>query len=358
MAREDGIYQRHDSRYWWISVVLPSGKRLRQSTGTENREEAKALLAKLKLESFREAHLGIKPKRSWQEAVVRYLELKATLRSIRDVKRICRNLDPYLGDKMLTDITGDVVWSICQRELAKGNKPATVNRYLAVIRGVLRTARDEWQWIDNFPKIRLLPGEVERDRWLTREEADMLIKACASHLAAIVRFALATGCRASEITGMEWSRVDLERRTAWLNHTKNGTPRGVPLNEDAVAVLEGEKGKHPRYCFTYRGEPIRWGVCNTGWLEAVKKAELADFRFHDLRHTWASWHRQAGTSCDELKELGGWKSRVMVDRYAKFGTEHLAAAASRITVSRREKNVVFLSRSSHGGKTKKRRVPA
>jgi len=75
------------------------------------------------------------------------------------------------------------------------------------------------------------------------------------------------------------------------------------LNEDAVAVSEGEKGKHPRYCFTYRGEPIQWGVCNTGWLEAVKKAELTDFRFHDLRHTWASWHRQAGTSCDELKEL-------------------------------------------------------
>src|SRR5688572_25349273 len=120
-----------------ISVVLPNGKRLRQSTGTENREEAQALLAKLKLESFREAHLGIKPKRSWQEAVVRYLEVKATLRSIRDVKRICRNLDPYLGDKMLTEITGDVVWSICQRERAKGNKPATVNRYLAVVRGVL-----------------------------------------------------------------------------------------------------------------------------------------------------------------------------------------------------------------------------
>ncbi|HEY1286714.1 MAG TPA: site-specific integrase [Burkholderiales bacterium] len=358
MAREDGIYQRRDSRYWWISVVLPNGKRLRQSTGTENREEAQALLAKLKLESFREAHLGIKPKRSWQEAVVRYLEVKATLRSIRDVKRICRNLDPYLGDKMLTDITGDVVWSICQRELVKGNKPATVNRYLAVIRGVLRTARDEWQWIDNFPKIRLLPGEVERDRWLTREEADKLIAACAPHLAAIVRFALATGCRASEITGLEWSRVDVQRRTAWLNHTKNGTPRGVPLNEDAVAVLEGEKGKHPRYCFTYRGEPIRWGVCNTGWLEAVKKAELADFRFHDLRHTWASWHRQAGTSCDELKELGGWKSRVMVDRYAKFGTEHLAVAASRIAVRRRDKNVIYVSRLSHVGKTKKRRVAA
>jgi integrase len=159
-----------------------------------------------------------------------------------------------------------------------------VNRYLATIRSVLRLARDEWQWIDSFPKIRMLSGEVARDRWLTHEEAERLIATCPPHIAAITRFALATGCRASEITGLEWSRVDLQRGTAWLNHTKNGTPRGVPLNEDAVAVLEAERGKHARYCFTFRGQPIRWGVCNTAWLEAVKRAGLEDFRFHDTRH--------------------------------------------------------------------------
>jgi integrase len=71
-------------------------------------------------------------------------------------------------------------------------------------------------------------------------------------------------------------------------------------------------------------------VSNTAWHNALKKAGLTNFRFHDLRHTLASWHRQAGTYCDELKDLGGWKSRTMVDRYAKFATEHLQAAASRI----------------------------
>ncbi len=330
MAQEAGVYQRKDSRFWWIDATLPNGQRVCRSTKTEDRREAEAYLAKLRHEAFQATFLGVKAKRTWQEAVVRYLALKVNLRSIEDVRRICRHLDPYLGQLSLDQINGDVIWSIVQGELKKGNKPATVNRYLAIVRSLLRMARDEWQWIDSFPKVRMLGGEVERDRWLTREEADTLLAACPDHLAALVRFALATGCRAREITGLEWERVDLARHTAWLNETKNGTPRGVPLNRDAVTVLEGERGKHPRYCFTFRGEPIRWQVSNSAWLTALAKAGIKDFRFHDLRHTWASWHRQAGTSCDELKDLGGWKTRQMVDRYAKFATEHLAAAASRI----------------------------
>ena len=121
------------------------------------------------------------------------------------------------------------------------------------------------------------------------------------------------------------------------------SPRGVPLNRDAVDVLEAERGKHPVFCFTYRGEPIAWELTNSAWQQATRKAGITDFRFHDLRHTWASWHRQAGTSCDELKELGGWKSRVMVDRYAQFATEHLAAAATRIE-RRRDRHVIELAR--------------
>ncbi len=348
MARNEGIYRRPDSSVLWINATLPNGKRVRQSAGTDIKEDAEAYLAKLKLDAYRESHFGIKPQRSWQEAVVRYLELKRTLRSFSDVQRICRFLDPYLGSMMLSQINGDVVWSVVQGELKKGNKPATVNRYLSTMRSLFRMARDEWQWIDNFPKIRLLKGEVERDRWLTHEEADRLVRCCAPHLAALVRFALATGCRAAEITGLEWARVDLNRHTAWLNKTKNGTPRGVPLNEDAKEVLREQIGKSLTHCFTYQGEPLRYQITNSAWHTALDAAGISDFRFHDLRHTWASWHRQAGTSCDELKELGGWKSREMVDRYAKYGTEHLATAATRIVRLKpaTEGNLVtFLSRS-------------
>ena len=352
MAQETGVYRRKDSRFWWIAATLSNGKRIRRSAGTENQEDAEALLAKLKLDAYRQVHFGVKSRRSWQEAVVRYLDVKARLRSYRDVKRICRYLHPYLGTLMLDEINGDVVWSIIQGETRKGNMTATVNRYLATVRALLRMARDEWQWIDSIPKIRLMPGEVERDRWLTKEEADRLIAACPPHLAAVVRFALATGCRAREILDLEWNRVDLQRHTAWLNETKNGTPRGVPLNADAVAVLEAEQSKHPRVCFTYRGEPIKYNVANNAWYTALKSAGIEDFRFHDLRHTWASWHRQAGTSCDELKELGGWKTRSMVDRYAKFATDHLARAASRIE-SGVKSNVLEWSRFCHGRQIKR-----
>ena len=348
MARKEGIYRRPDSGFWWICATLPNGKRVRQSAGTEIREDAEAYLAKLKLDAYRETYFGIKPQRSWQEAVVRYLELKRGLRSFTDVQRICRFLDPYLGSMMLNQINGDAVWSIVQGETKRGNKPATVNRTLSTMRALLRMARDEWQWIDNFPKIRMLAGEVERDRWLLREEAERLIRVCPAHLAALVRYALATGCRASEITGLEWNRVDLDRKTAWLNHTKNGTPRGVPLNEDAIEVLREQIGKSLTHCFTYEGNPIRWQITNTAWHTAIAAAGIENFRFHDLRHTWASWHRQAGTSCDELKDLGGWKSRIMVDRYAKFSTENLLSAASRIERGGGGgRNVVDLSRFRH-----------
>lgn len=263
------------------------------------------------------------------------------MRSIEDVRQIFRKLDPYLRSLTLDEISGDVVWKVTQGEMDRGCKPATVNSCLAALRALLRMARDEWQWIDNFPKIRLLGGEVERDRWLTQEEADRLVSACPPHLAALIRFALATGCRAREITNLEWDRVDLARGHAWLNQTKNGTPRGVPLNRDAVAVLQQQIGQHPRYCFTYRGKPITHGLTNHAWQNATRKAGLENFRFHDLRHTWASWHRQSGTTCDELKELGGWKTRSMVDRYAKFATEHLAVAAARIEARSGDNVVMF-----------------
>ena len=86
-------------------------------------------------------------------------------------------LEPYMGHLMLKAITGDSIWQVIEAELAKVNKPATVNRYLATIRSLLRIARDEWQWIDSFSKVHMLGDEAERDRWLSKQEADLLLVA-------------------------------------------------------------------------------------------------------------------------------------------------------------------------------------
>ena len=81
--------------------------------------------------------------------------------------------------------------------------------------------------------------------------------------------------------------------------------------------------------FSYRGKPIHWA--NTkAWYAALKGAGIADFRWHDLRHTWATWQRQAGTPTHELQRLGGWRTGAMGERYAHLAPKSPAVAASRL----------------------------
>lgn len=127
----------------------------------------------------------------------------------------------------------------------------------------------------------MLKEPRRRVRFLRREEADRLIDALPSHMKPIVEFALATGCRAGEIHGLEWSRVDLARKVAWLDHgtTKSGDGRGIPLNADALAALESTRRQHPRWCFTFAGKGIHQST--TAWEKAKRRAGIEDFRFHD-----------------------------------------------------------------------------
>jgi integrase len=99
--------------------------------------------------------------------------------------------------------------------------------------------------------------------------------------------------------------------------------------ETALAVLRRQIGKHPTRVFTFRGEPIEQ-VNTKAWTGALKRAGIADFRWHDLRHTFATWHRQAGTPTHELQRLGSWKTGAMVERYAHVAPEALQSAAARL----------------------------
>lgn len=331
MARERGLYRRKDSRYWWISLVLPNGQRVCRSTACVELADAEAYAVHLKSEAWEARQQGVPGIFVWQQAVMRYLEEFAEKRSLSDDKDHLRKLDPYLRSLRLDAIDMTVLQPfIRDRKSKDGVSNATVNRALEVVRRILNVAHLDWRGLRAVPRIRMLKEPRRRVRFLRREEADRLIEAMPAHMKPIVRFALATRCRAGEILGLEWSRVDLTRRVAWLDHgtTKSGEGRGIPLNADAVAALEAVHGQHPRWCFAFRGGRIRW--IGSAWDRAKRRAGIEDFRFHDLRHTWASWHVQSGTSLPELMELGGWKSYEMVLRYAHLAPEKLSSVASRI----------------------------
>lgn len=126
--------------------------------------------------------------------------------------------------------------------------------------------------------------------------------------------------------------MDVVRRIAWIHPDQAKARKAitVPLNEDAVAVLREELGKHLHYVFTYKGNQLKQ-VNTKAWQKALKRAGIVDFRWHDLRHTWASWHVQAGTPLHVLQELGGWETAEMVRRYGHLSAEHLAKYAGNVS---------------------------
>lgn len=331
MARERGLYRRKDSPYWWVDAVLPDGRRVCESTRLRGEREAEEYLVRLKADAYETMRRGDSGRRFWQEAVLRYLDENREKRSLADDKDHFRRLDPYLRDKRLQDVHMDALWPFVRdRKDNDGVANATVNRALEVARRVLSMACQDWNWLVKVPRIRMLPEPRRRIRFLSREESDRLNEVLPEHLRPVVQFALAAGCRMSEILRLEWGRVDFDRRVAWLDHgtTKNGEGRGVPLNQAAALALRRVVGQHERWCFTFQGQPM--AAVGSAWGRALRRAGISDFRFHDLRHTWASWHVMAGTSLPELMELGGWKSYEMVLRYAHLAPEHLAEAAQRI----------------------------
>ncbi len=324
------LFKRKDSPFWWIKLTTRNGRRLQQSAGTADKVAAQELHDKLKASLWDQERLGVKPKRSWREAVVRWLEETSEKATHEEDKRKLAWLHQFLGERNLDEITLDVVDQIRAAKLKEVSKP-TVNRYLALVRAVLLRARDEWEWVDKVPKVKLFKETNSRERSLTVAQAKGLLAELPEHQREVVLFALATGLRQSNVLRLEWGQVNLERRHAWIHgwQSKNRRPISVPLNDAALAVLKRQEGKHEERVFTFRGKPIH--QANTkAWRAALKRAGIENFRWHDLRHTWATWQRQAGTPTHELQRLGGWRTGAMVERYAHLAPDHLAVAASRL----------------------------
>jgi len=328
------IYKRPDSSYYWVKFSIPGIGSVRKSTGTANRAEAIEFEITLKADMLMESRRKADRDYSWEEAVDRWLSEKSDKRSIESDRSYLRWLSSHLGRVSLRDIDADTVRFIrAVRESAPNPTTgqrvsvSTVGHHLKIMRAILRKARDEWGWIDTMPKITVESPKNKRERWLTRLEAAKLINELPKHLADAALFTLQTGLRAGNLKKLQWHMIDFKSRVIHIpaEQMKNGKPHTVPLNGVAISVLEAQESVSG-YVFKYNGSRIK-NFNTRAWREALKRAEIEDFKWHDLRHTWASWHVIMGTELHELQRLGGWSSFDLVLRYAHLSTEKLAEAA-------------------------------
>jgi integrase len=181
------------------------------------------------------------------------------------------------------------------------------------------------------PEIDLGREPQGRLRWLTPEDAQRLLAACKESrnpvLADLVEFALFTGLRQGEALNLTWDDVDRARGVIRLEITKSGYRREVPLSGASDAVL-ARRLTNDRYAQAYVFGSQKRDTFRTAWEAAVKRAKLDDFRFHDLRHTFASWLIQRGRSLKEVQEALGHRTIAMTMRYSHLGPDHLRAAVA------------------------------
>ncbi|MGR7638339.1 tyrosine-type recombinase/integrase [Klebsiella aerogenes] len=355
---------------WYASYSLPGGKRIKESLGTEDKRQAQELHDKRKSELWRVDRLGDFPDVTFEEACLRWLEEKADKKSLdTDKGRIGFWLEHFEGMK-IKDITEAKIYAAVSRmqnrkakeiwqqrvdaAARKGKdapafeaKPVTTStkaKHLALMKAILRAAERDWKWLEKAPVIKIPSVRNKRVRWLEHEEAKRLIDECPEPLKSVVKFALATGLRRSNIINMEWQQIDMQRRVAWVNpeDSKSNRAIGVALNDTACKVLRDQIGNHHKWVFVHTRAWHRPDSSltpairkmrvddNRAWNSACKRAGIEDFRFHDLRHTWASWLIQSGVPLSVLQEMGGWESIEMVRRYAHLAPNHLTEHARQI----------------------------
>src|SRR5471032_2803427 len=341
------LFKRSSSRNWYYKLYPPGGGQvLFGSTGTDDKAKAQEFHDRLKADLWDQAKLGHKPRYTWNEAVIRYVADRDGISSLETTKTHLRWLDRHLSGVELRAIDRAMIHTIAHAKRSeqqvlrtlKGEKPrgktvsaGTVNRVIGVLNAVLNAAV-EWEWIDRAPVVKRAKVAAKRVRWLTPEEATALLAVLPVHLADMAQFSLETGLRRSNVTGLQWSQVDLVRRLAWVHpdQAKARKAIAVPLNAEAAQIVRKRLGKHSTHVFSFRGQPIRQ-VSTKAWYAALKRAGITDFRWHDLRHTWASWHVQNGTPLFALQEMAGWETEKMLSRYAHLAVGHLAVYADALS---------------------------
>ena len=279
-------------------------------------------------------------------------------------------IERYLGTEMLNkaektriDQTGQLYWwkskygvlrledittpklvearDLLRREKSlKGERrgPSTVNRYLAALSQPLTVAAKEWHWLHENPmmKVTRLKEPQGRVRYLENDERDSLLKACRDsenpYLYSVVVLALTTGARKMEILTLKWKQVKWEDKRIEINKTKNQEKKGLPIVGpaiEAISNLKESKMPDSEYLFPAKNgtQPIE---IKKAWYRALKNSGVDNFRFHDLRHTTASYLAMNGESALVIAKVLGHKSLTMVKRYAHLSTEVAEAALTKL----------------------------
>lgn len=307
------IYLRGET--WWLYITV-NGQRIRQSTQTSDKRKAQEIHDQVKYSAKQLKESG----KTLNDALK--LWLTARPRSDREKSAIKIFLESY-PNRSLSKVSGTDIFDATIKY-----NPSTYNRTINIIRASITLAENRG-WCSGIKLIRRKENN-HRLRFLTKAEWLRLEKELPPHLHALAKFSLSTGLRQANAFGLKWSSVDLKNRVLWVDSadTKSKKSLSVPLNNSALEILKSQIGKNDEYVFTYKGKPIK--SVKTAWNKALKRAKIENFTWHDLRHTWASWHVQSGTPLAVLKELGGWSDINMVMRYAHLSPQHLRKYANNV----------------------------
>jgi len=282
-------------------------------------------------------------KRTLAEAIDRYLEVTLPRAKHRknasEQTRLLEWWKAELGTRALVNISPATIaeardkLSRTRNRAGKQITGSTVNRYVTALSGVLTVTQKEYGWLQRNParNVTRLADSKGRERFLSdTERLHLLEVAESSHftaLAPIIRLALATGARKSELMNLQWTGVDLDRRVVRFLDTKNGDSRTVPLAQSAVEVLKAWKvGRDTRGAVF----PFPITSLDVAWRAAREIADLRDVRFHDLRHSAASYLAMSGASLMDIAAILGHRTLAMVKRYSHLSEQHTTAAVDRM----------------------------
>lgn len=310
------VNKRPDTGAWEVTVCW-GGRTIRRSSARWSRKQAREVERKL-LEDAHATEIGGKPRRLLSEALTKWMtEYLPRLKSKNESGSQIKALMPHVLNRYLDELPA-VAEDV--KAAFKDLAPATVNRRLAILRRVGNLACEAWGWIDQpiGRRVKLLTESNQRHVYLTREQVEEIADACTNaHAADLVRFAAYTGIRYGHM--LRLTSKDVRGESIVLDtSSKNGRPLVLPLHPRVQAIAE----RLPL--------PIMPLELRRQWEAARVRAKLSHVRWHDLRHTCASWLVQAGVPLLVVKELLGHTTIATTMRYAHLSHDNLRDAVRRI----------------------------